>query len=113
MFSSLRPRIGKKFDRSEFNQELNKVIEEAHRKIVDIGREEKRVEINETCEKIDEIHQRLQKLPFSKYKKIQKKSKKAEEKLLCTLTKNLERKVRIFRSKRKEDNYTCSNSKHS
>ena len=42
IFSSIRPRVGKTFQEAEMNVELNKIIEESRRKIVDVGRREKK-----------------------------------------------------------------------
>ena len=103
IFSSLRPRVGKTFKRPDLNNELNRIIEETRRRITDIGIIEKAVEITETREKIDNIYNEMQKVPFPEFRKLHEKAKKAELKLQCTLTRNMERKVRVFQERQEKN----------
>ena len=101
IFSSIRPKVGKTFKEADMTLELNKIIEEARRKIVDVGRKEKSTEISKTKEKLNLLYKDMQELPLSDFRNLHAKAKKAEERLQCTISKNQERKVKVFHMKHK------------
>ena len=57
------------------------------------------MEIAETRKKLNLMYEDMQKLPFQEFQNLHAKAKKAEERLQCTITKNMERKVQVFRMK--------------
>ena len=102
IFTSIRPRVGKTFDEANLQNELNKVIEEARLKIVDLGKREKGLEIKEVRGKLNKMYEEIQELPASDFRNLHEKARKAEERLQCTISKTHERKVNVFVSRNTE-----------
>ena len=99
IFTSIRPKVGKDFAKSEHSLELSMILQEARLKIVEIAKREKQDEIMETHARLDCMYEELQKLPFPIFQSLQRRAKKEEVKLKHTLSKNVKRKIEHFKKK--------------
>ena len=99
LFSSIRPRIGKRFTQPGHNKMLNTILEEARSKIIEVGIKEKNEMIVNAQIELCRIYTNMQQLPFVEYKELKAKADRAEKSLILNFEKNIARKVKVYKSR--------------
>ena len=100
IFSSIRPKVGKKFIQESHNDMLKSILEDARLKIIQLGLKEKNEMIVNAQIELCRIHTDMQKLPFSEYMELKRKANKVETSVFADLQTNMERKVNVFKDSR-------------